>query len=226
MHLSLCLFQKKSHKTIAKISYYYLFLFTGKPKISLTLGPSYVEKGKTIALPDCHVTSFPPAVITWSKVHGELVQARAVWKDGKLSITNAQKRDSGLYKCKASNILGHESAVTQLVVVELPQFTVSPPARLEVGQHRNITVPCRATGDPQPTVTWVKENGLPPLGRSKVGADGTLQIWNTKEEDSGAYTCKASSNEVITKEAISTMKLVIAKGKFCTIGTSLIHTRQ
>ena len=173
------------------------------------------------------MTSFPPAVITWSKVHGELVQARAVSKDGKLSITNAQKRDSGLYKCKASNILGHESAVTQLVVVELPQFTVSPPARLVVGQHRNITVPCRATGDPQPTVTWVKENGLPPHGRSKVSANGTLQIWNTKEEDSGTYTCKAWSNEVITKEAISTMKLVIAKrGEFFTIGTSLIHRRQ
>jgi len=150
-------------------------------------------------------------------VHGELVQARAVLKDGQLSIINAQKKDSGLYKCTASNILGHESAVTQLVVVELPQFTVAPPARLEVDQHQNTTVPCRATGDPQPKVTWVKENGLLPFGRSKVNADGTLQIWNTKEEDSGTYTCRASSNEVITKQAISKMDLVIVKrGKLFT----------
>ena len=123
----------------------------------------------------------------------------------------AQKRDSGLYKCKAKNTFGQKSAV--LVVVELPQFRVAPPARLQVNQQRNITVPCQASGDPQPTVTWVKENGSLPFGRSKVSSDGTLQIWNTKEEDSGTYTCKASSNEVITKQAISTMDLVITTGK-------------
>ena len=192
-------------------SYIIFIILTGKPRIFLTLGPSYVEKGKNITLPECHVTSFPPALITWSKVYGEQVRARAVSKDGKLSITNAQKRDSGLYKCKASNILGHLSAVTQLVVVELPQFTINPPARLEVGSHRNITVPCQASGDPQPTVTWVKENGQLPYGRSKVSEDGTLQIWNANEEDSGTYTCRASSNEMITKQAISTIELVIDK---------------
>ena len=192
-------------------SYIIFIILTGKPKIFLTLGPSYVEKGKNITLPVCHVTSFPPALITWSKVYGEQVRARAVSKDGKLSITNSQKRDSGLYKCKASNILGHRSAVTQLVVVELPQFTINPPARLEVGSHQNITVPCQASGDPQPTVTWVKENGPLPYGRSKVSEDGTLQIWNANEEDSGTYTCRALSNEVITKQAISTMELVIDK---------------
>lgn len=122
------------------------------------------------------MTGFPPQAITWSKVQGELAQARAVSKDGHLSIMNAQKRDSGLYKCKAMNIFGQESAVTHLIVVELLQFTVSPPARLEVNQHRNITVPCQATGDPQPTITWMKENGSLPIGRSKVSADGTLQI--------------------------------------------------
>ena len=113
------------------------------------------------------MTSFPPGVITWTKVLGELTRTRAISKDGQLSILNAQKTDSGLYKCEASNILGHGSAVTQLVVVELPQFTVSPPARLEVSQQRNITVPCQATGDPQPTVKWTKENDELPFGKIK-----------------------------------------------------------
>ena len=74
--------------------------------------------------------SFPPAVMTWSKVHGEQAQSRTVLKDGKLSIMHAQKTDFGLYKCKASNDLGHDSAVTHLSVVQLPQFTVTPPAQL------------------------------------------------------------------------------------------------
>ena len=145
-------------------------------------------------------------------MHGELVQARSVLKEGRLSILNTQKRDSGLYKCKASNNLGHDSAVTHLSVVELPHFTISPPSKLEVVTGRNISVPCQASGDPQPTVTWLKENGELPSGRSKVSVDGTLEIWSLKEEDSGRYTCTASSNGIFTK-AISTMVLTVKGGK-------------
>jgi len=131
------------------------FYFTaGQPKVFLAFGPSYVEKNKNITLPECRVTSFPPAVISWSKVLDELVQARSHMEDGHLLIiTNAQKEDTGLYECKASNKLGHDSSVTQLSVVELPHFTARPPAKLELGKNQNITVPCQATGDPQPTVT-------------------------------------------------------------------------
>ena len=186
---------------------YLCYFLPGKPTVSLSFGPSYVEKNKNITLPTCYVTGYPPAVITWSKVHGELVQARALSKDGQLSITNAQKKDSGLYKCKATNILGYHSAVTHLSVVELPQFTVRPPGQLKMSTNRNIRVPCQATGDPLPTVTWVKENGELPLGRSKVSVDGTLQIWNPKEEDSGRYTCMAASAEVF--KAFSVMKLTV-----------------
>ncbi len=124
---------------------------------------------------------------------------------------NAQKNDSGLYKCKASNSLGKDSAVTQLVVVELPQFTVSPPAQRKEFTNQNITVPCQATGNPKPTVTWMKENGPLPSGRSKVSEDGTLQIWNAKEEDSGIYTCTASS-AVVFKTSSAKMNLTVTTG--------------
>ena len=180
----------------------------------MKFGPSYAEENKNITLPTCEVTSYPPAVITWSKVFGELVQSRAVLKDRQLSIINAQKKDSGLYKCKASNALGHDLAVTQLNVVELPRFTVGPPSQLELSEERNITVPCQATGDPKPTMTWMKENGELPSERSKVGFDGTLQIWNTTEDDSGRYTCIASSAMVF--KASSAMILSV-KGDFLTL---------
>ena len=130
------------------------YFLPGRPKVSLSFGPSYVEKNKNITLPTCYVTSHPRAVITWSKGLGELVLARAVSKDGQLSITNAQKKDSGLYKCKATNILGYDFALTHLSVVELPQFTVRPPEQLKELTNHNITVPCQAIGDPKPTVTW------------------------------------------------------------------------
>ena len=183
----------------------------GQPKISLSFGPSYVINGKNITLPVCHVTGFPSPKISWRKVPGNLVQARSLQKDGRLSVLGAQKSDSGLYKCEASNFLGHDSAVTQLNVVELPRFTVSPPSLLDVTTIQNITVGCQAAGDPQPTIMWRKEGGKLPAGRSIVSADGTLKIWNLGVlEDSGRYTCVASSNEIFM--AFSVMKVTV-KGK-------------
>ena len=189
----------------------HLFPLTGQPEVTLSFGPSYVEKGKNVTLPECQVTSFPPAVITWSKVDSNVAQSRTVLKNGHLSIINADKKDSGLYKCKASNKIGHDSAVTQLNVVQLPHFTVIPPAQLKVTTIQNITVPCQAAGDPQPKVTWVKENGDLPTGRSRVSEDGQLEIWNTKEEDSGGYTCIATSARVFKE--LTAMKLTVIRGE-------------
>ena len=145
-------------------------------------------------------------------MHDNLAQTRAVVvKDGQLSVINAQKKDSGSYKCKAANNLGEDSAVTQLNVVEVPHFTVRPPSQLEVETIQNVTVSCQATGDPQPKVTWTKESGELPVRRSEAGVDGTLKIWNAVEEDSGIYTCVASLKEFL--KAFSVMNLTVTKGK-------------
>lgn len=197
-------------------------MFAGRPKVSLSFGPYYVIKNNNITFPICRVTSFPPAVITWSKMNGELVQARSVLKEGQMSIVNAQKKDSGSYRCKASNKLGHVSAIVQLNVVELPNFTVRPPTKLEVDQNKNVTVPCQATGDPQPIITWNKQNLILPFGRSSVSADGTLQLWNLKEEDSGIYTCIVSSAQVF--KAFATMKLIVNKGNYLEVQNRKLQT--
>ncbi|XP_022805447.1 uncharacterized protein LOC111342612 isoform X2 [Stylophora pistillata] len=190
-----------------------------RPKVTLSFGPTYVEKGKNITLPKCHVISSPPAVITWSKVHGELAKSRTVSKDRQLLIVYAQKLDFGLYKCTASNTLGYDSAVTSLAVVVLPKFIVTPPTKVIEIISYNITVPCKASGDPQPKITWVKENGELPVGRSQVSEDGTLKILNSKKEDAGRYVCTAASNQVIAK-AVSTVELSIVKGECGPVGVA------
>ena len=187
---------------------------TDKPNISLSPGPTYFEKGKNITLPKCHVTSFPPAVITWSRVRGELAYSRTVVKDGQLSIISAQKRDSGLYECKASNDLGDDSALTLLSVLELPRFTSNPPAQLNVRQEQNISVSCQAAGDPKPKIMWVRENSQLPVGRSQVSPEGTLQIWNIKDEDSGIYICIAISAQLFKR---SLMQLTVGKEWFASV---------
>ena len=187
---------------------------TDKPKILLSPGPTYFEKGKNITFPKCHVTSFPPAIITWSRVRGELAYSRTVVEDGQLSIISAQKRDSGLYECKASNDLGDDSALTLLSVLGLPRFTSNPPAQLNVRQEQNISVSCQAAGDPKPKIMWVRENSQLPVGRSQVSPEGTLQIWNIKDEDSGIYICIAISAQLFKR---SLMQLTVGKEWFASV---------
>ncbi|XP_068754117.1 contactin-6-like isoform X3 [Montipora capricornis] len=184
-----------------------------RPRVTLSFGPSYVEIGRNITLPECQVIGYPVPTITWHKVYDIPTQNKAKVKHGQLSIENAHKKDSGLYKCTASNKLGQDSAVTQLNVVELPQFTVRPPAQSKVKVTMNITVRCQATGEPQPVVTWVKSDGNLPGGRSSVSDDGTLKLWDSKKEDSGVYTCVASSFGVL--KSFSTMRLTVINITVC-----------
>ena len=154
---------------------------TDKPNISLSPGPTYFEKGKNITLPKCHVTSFPPAVITWSRVRGELAYSRTL---------------------------------TLLSVLELPRFTSNPPAQLNVRQEQNISVSCQAAGDPKPKIMWVRENSQLPVGRSQVSPEGTLQIRNIKDEDSGIYICIAISAQLFKR---SLMQLTVGKEWFASV---------
>uniref|UniRef100_A0A8C6NN85 Cell adhesion molecule DSCAM n=1 Tax=Nothobranchius furzeri TaxID=105023 RepID=A0A8C6NN85_NOTFU len=64
---------------------------------------------------------------------------------------------------------------------------------------RDIVLPCKAVGDPSPTIKWLKEiNGTPaPVvidSRRSIHGNGSLVIRTVKAEDSGNYTCVASNS--------------------------------
>ncbi|KAA8586482.1 hypothetical protein FQN60_000318 [Etheostoma spectabile] len=64
---------------------------------------------------------------------------------------------------------------------------------------RDIVLPCKAVGDPSPTIKWLKEiNGTPaPVvidSRRSVHGNGSLVIRTVKAEDSGNYSCVASNS--------------------------------
>uniref|UniRef100_A0A7N6A605 Down syndrome cell adhesion molecule a n=1 Tax=Anabas testudineus TaxID=64144 RepID=A0A7N6A605_ANATE len=66
---------------------------------------------------------------------------------------------------------------------------------------RDIVLPCKAVGDPSPTIKWLKEiNGTPaPVvidSRRSVHGNGSLVIRTVKAEDSGNYTCVASNTPI------------------------------
>lgn len=94
----------------------------------ITIGPSqltYTHAGVTVELP-CLTIATPKATITWEtpdltrmRVMGQahLYGNRYLSPQGSLVIQNPTSRDSGVYKCTASNVIGVDTKITYLHVL-------------------------------------------------------------------------------------------------------------
>ena len=145
------------------------------------------------------MTGHPAPVVTWRKSSGQLPQARVRYNGSALQVLHVRKEDSDLYFCSAVNLLGSVETKTLLVVVSLPRFTVKPPARAIASPGETLTLNCSASGDPQPVISWKKQGGQLPVGRSQQ-SNGQLIIRNLQLNDAGNYICVATSAGVFNIE--------------------------
>lgn len=90
-----------------------------------------MKRGENATLPTCRVIGFPPPVVTWAKVLGKLPRGRTLIRGRSVTITRAEKEDTGSYICKASSPGGSSRVVTQLVVTVVPRFIVTPTPMIE-----------------------------------------------------------------------------------------------
>jgi len=170
------------------------------------------------------VTGYPAPVVNWRKSSGQLPQGRARYNNTALQISNVRKVDSDAYFCSAVNLLGNVERKTLLVVVSFPEFTVKPPGKVSVIAGDTVTLNCSATGDPQPVISWKRQEAALPVGRSRRTKDG-LVLRNLKKEDAGNYICVATSAEVFHIEVISDVE-VSARGKDCSDLLKSGHTQS
>ncbi|KAK2547722.1 Peroxidasin-like protein [Acropora cervicornis] len=178
------------------------FVVNVQPRISLNPGPRYAIQGSTFTLPTCHVTGYPTPVVTWRKLSGHLPLRRVRYNDSALQISRVRKEDSDVYTCSAKNLLGKAEKKTMLVVVSLPRFTSKPPSKILSMLSSTVRLNCSATGDPQPIISWRKQGGQLPVGRSQQ-INGALVITNLHQSDAGNYICTATSASVFDVEAKS-----------------------
>ena len=190
---------------------FFLFLVSGQPRISLNPGPRYAIEGNTFTLPTCHVTGYPTPVVTWRKLSSQLPQVRVRYNNNALQISQVRKEDSDVYTCTAKNFLGKAEKNTLLVVVSLPQFTSKPPSKIMSMLNSTVRLNCSATGDPQPIVSWRKQGGQLPVGRSQQ-INGALVITNLQQSDAGSYICTAASASVFIRETVTSLQIMTQKG--------------
>ncbi|VDI13304.1 Hypothetical predicted protein [Mytilus galloprovincialis] len=168
---------------------------------SLTISPARVEarKGGTVQL-RCQPHGSGPFGIKWLKVDGVLNPSATQTRDGLLKIRQVTAADTGRYRCLATGSSGSSDGFVILSVTVPPTITLSQrEARPYLGQLMELR--CQASGNPPPSITWEKENGV--LPRDHTVNNGVLQIFNVRQEDSGRYICQAASPAGVDREYVT-----------------------
>lgn len=118
-------------------------------------------------------------------------------EDGSLLIRDAVISDSGIYVCNATNKFGSDVRNGTLNVKRKTQLQ-SKPTRQEIRRGSIALFRCTATSDSSliQQIDWYKDGQLISYtGRfiKDTLDQNTLKIVNVQFDDSGSYTCRAST---------------------------------
>ncbi|XP_066455233.1 roundabout homolog 2 isoform X11 [Eleutherodactylus coqui] len=168
-----------------------------------------VAQGRTVTFP-CETKGNPQPAVFWQKEGSQNLlfpnqpqpnSRYSVSPTGDLTIANIQRSDAGYYICQALTVAGSILAKAQLEVTDVltdrpPPIILQGPTNQTLAVDGTALLKCKATGDPMPVISWLKE-GFNFMGRDtrlSILDKGSLQIKSLKTTDSGTYTCVATSS--------------------------------
>uniref|UniRef100_UPI0009B373AC roundabout homolog 2 n=1 Tax=Monopterus albus TaxID=43700 RepID=UPI0009B373AC len=124
----------------------------------------------------------------------------SVSMSGDLTITDVHPEDSGFYICQAISVAGSVLTKALLEVEGGPSGRVPPiirqgPANQTVSRGAVAQLHCRVIGGPSVKISWEKDGERLQANKPRLTLmeNGTLQITNVKDTDTGMYTCMVSS---------------------------------
>ncbi|XP_035767837.1 roundabout homolog 2-like [Neolamprologus brichardi] len=180
------------------------------PQIVVRPRDQITTPGRTVTFL-CGTKGNPPPAVFWQKEGSQIllfpVQEPSqsgrftVSLSGELTINDVQVEDSGYYICQAISVAGSILTKALLEVESAPSDRVPPiirqgPANHTLSPGSMAQLHCHIMGNPMPSIQWEKDGQriLGNDGRISLMENGTFQITNLQETDSGVYTCLASSS--------------------------------
>ena len=168
----------------------------------------------------CKTAGKPKPIVHWFKdnikVNGNQF---FITTDGNLIISQITSKDAGVYTCNATNMFGSVVKSGQLVVFKKPTRITQRPQSLEVESGKRATLSCLAVIDESLdlTINWLKDGQQIDFAVQPryFLTDNSFTIFDSKEIDTGNYTCEASTN--LDKD-VATASLVV----FSTIKSTLL----
>ncbi|KAM3611832.1 uncharacterized protein V6R79_024658 [Siganus canaliculatus] len=154
----------------------------------------------------CPVQADPPVLyVNWTKDGNDLnldnFPGWMVNSEGSVFIATANDNAVGMYTCTAYNSYGTmgRSEPTQVILQDPPTFRVPPKPEYLQEVGRELMIPCQASGDPTPNITWSKI-GPSPRSQYVVLANGSLLLQPLSKDHHGGWECLAT-NRVATVSA-------------------------
>ncbi|XP_029449318.1 neural cell adhesion molecule L1-like protein isoform X2 [Rhinatrema bivittatum] len=109
-----------------------------------------------------------------------------------ISITNLQLEDSAVYQCEASNTHGTILTSANIDVLHIPPLILSlNNVEYLTVARKPVFLHCKVFAVPTPVISWIKEDSTAPLQGANffIHDNGTLEIKEPDQDDSGSYTC-------------------------------------
>lgn len=179
-----------------------------------------------IAVLTCEVNADPAAEISFTRVEpyakfnkgdNELDDGRTVVVEGineranvlTLKIDQVTSKDSGLYKCRAENVVDSVEATASLTVHYKPQFADDHKTHFHAWSGKKHNITCVSVGEPEPVIIWQHENEDEVSDSDvftifKMGNRGVLEVNPGDSEDVyQTYTCVARNTLGESKLSIS-----------------------
>ncbi|XP_062441947.1 neural cell adhesion molecule L1-like protein isoform X1 [Rhea pennata] len=154
----------------------------------------------------CEAFGNPEPTIEW-KLNGMPIDSRTFRgriSDGEISLTNLQLQDSAVYQCEASNKHGTILASANVNVLNIaPLILTSDGENYATVVGYSAFLHCEIFASPVADIRWTKDDSIEPLSelRYELNKNGTLEIKDTRKEDSGSYACWAANS--VGKRAIT-----------------------
>ncbi|XP_057676205.1 roundabout homolog 3 isoform X1 [Corythoichthys intestinalis] len=180
------------------------------PQIVVRPRDQITAPGRTVTFL-CGTKGNPPPAVFWQKEGSQILlfpiqeqtqQGRFfVSLNGELTIIDVHVEDSGYYICQAISVAGSILTKALLEVESEPSDHVPPiirqgPANLTYAPGSTAQLHCHIMGNPVPSIQWEKDGQRILLNDARISLmeNGTFQIANLQETDSGVYTCLAASS--------------------------------
>ncbi|KAM9726900.1 inactive tyrosine-protein kinase 7 isoform 2-T2 [Menidia menidia] len=144
----------------------------------------------------CYPPRGKPNPEVWWEREGQRVPSEGrVHQEGQyLIFSPTEEGDSGTYTCVAQNKAGRRMQEVTFTVATAPVWVLRPQdSSLEEGRPGYLH--CQAQANPQPEVTWLRNNITitPEDSRFKLFTNGTLRINNVEVYDAHKYGCETKN---------------------------------
>ncbi|KAJ8038941.1 Hemicentin-1 [Holothuria leucospilota] len=186
--------------------------------VNVRAPPHIIEHPRSVETPNgtfiemrCNIEGDPQPRVLWYRGEQTVTSNHRTFlaSNGSLIIFPTMPEDSGEYKCRAYNEYGMIDSNKAALRIESPPSFLVVPFNTTVAKEEQVLLDCMAYGDPNPTVTWRKDNlFVTPTSGITILSNNSLLILAARPSDTGAYTCEAyNTNGAVSVVAYVTVRV-------------------